>query len=555
MRSSFDLREQPWIPVRRLDGATEEVSLREIFARAHEFSILGGELPTTAVALLRLMLAILYRALPWTNQPVADWSELWRQDRLPRSEIENYFDEFADRFDLLHPDTPFLQVADLRTAKGAVSDLLRLIADVPNGEQFFTTRAGKGLAAIGFAEAARWVVHCQAYDPSGIKSGALGDSRVKKGRGYPIGVAWAGAIGVVVVEGRNLRETLLLNLCLHDVAGEPWTPGEPVWERAPLSAAEEVLGGRRAVGPTDLLTWPSRRIRLVHDGQRVTGVLICNGDRLAPQDQFIEPMTAWRRSQPQERKLKREPVYMPLTHRPDRSLWRGLTALLPLNPSRPGDGASRLQPLVLQWLRRVQDVAGDAFPSDMALQTRAVGLVYGSNNSVVADLVDDALTVHAVLLGEQGRDLRRAALEAVESADAAATAIGHLAANLTEAAGGDGGAVRDETREQYYFALDAAFRTWLAGLRGETEPSAALRDWHVTAFERAREEERRLLQEAPPAAWLGREISDRAGTRRVDAARASLWFRSALRRALPLAADLAQSEDELAASADPEEAA
>lgn len=538
-RTSFDLLTEPWLPVRTLDGHVGEVSLREVFARAHEIASLGGELPTTSTALLRLLLAVLHRSLE-TDQPdvdwVVEWVELWQQPTLPIDEINGHLDKHADRFDLLHPDRPFLQVAGLHTASGGVSDLLKLIADVPNGAQFFTTRAGRGTARIDWAEAARWVVHCHAYDPSGIKSGAVGDPRVKGGRGYPIGLGWVGNLGVVVVEGRTLRETLLLNLALHTRSGDPLPEHDSaVWERPPLTAAEETPGGRSPAGPADLLTWPSRRIRLHHDGHAVTGVLICNGDPLAPQDQFVEPMTGWRRSSTQEKKLKRELVYMPLEHDPERSLWRSLAALLPLQSALPADGASRLQPLTLQWLRRIRDEAGDVIDANFALRTRAIDLSYGNNNSVIDELVDDALIVHAVVLGEQGALLRQAALEAVESAEAAATAIGRLADNLEAASGGHDNGAWQEARELYYFALDAGFRAWLAGLLADTDPMTALRGWQRLARAIALDHEQRLLDASGPSAWVGRQVHGTKGARHVDAALASLWFRKALNTALPLA--------------------
>ncbi|MGV7400563.1 type I-E CRISPR-associated protein Cse1/CasA, partial [Mycobacterium kansasii] len=87
--------------------------------------------------------------------------------------------------DLFDPVAPFFQVAGLRTAKDDVFSLDRIVADVPNGEPLFTTRSGADLARMAPAEAARWLVHAHAFDPSGIKSGALGDDTVKGGKGYP----------------------------------------------------------------------------------------------------------------------------------------------------------------------------------------------------------------------------------------------------------------------------------------------------------------------------------------------------------------------------------
>src|SRR5947199_72580 len=124
------------------------------------------------------------------------------------------------------------------------AELSKLISDVPNGAPMFTTRIGGDLS-VPYAEAARWLVHCQAFDPSGIKAGAVGDDRVKGGKGYPIGVAWSGLLGGVLLEGRTLKETLLLNLIAadFDVCGRDPAVDLPVWERPPVTAAEEAPGG------------------------------------------------------------------------------------------------------------------------------------------------------------------------------------------------------------------------------------------------------------------------------------------------------------------------
>ena len=68
-----------------------------------------------------------------------------------------------------------------------------------------------GISSISVAEAAQMVVHVMAYDYSGIKSGAVGDPRVKGGKGYPTGIGWAGWLGGTLLKGANLKETLLLN--------------------------------------------------------------------------------------------------------------------------------------------------------------------------------------------------------------------------------------------------------------------------------------------------------------------------------------------------------
>lgn len=529
---SFDLVERPWIMVHRLDGAVEEVSLRDVFARAHEFRAVLGDIPTQEFALVRLLLAILHRAVdgPPTEQA---WQVLRRDGAPPAGDVADYLGHFRHRFDLLHPETPFYQIAELHTARNDVFSLDRLIADVPTNARLFTTRLQSGLERITFAEAARWLVHCHAFDPSGIKSGAVGDSRMKGGRGYPIGTGWAGMLGGVLVEGGNLWETLLLQLIPED-AGLVGSGADdvPVWEREPHGPAEEVEGGRPPRGPLDLYTWQSRRVRLFSDADGVYGVLIANGDKLTPQDEFRrEPMSAWRRSQAQEKKLGRTPVYMPREHEPERAFWRGLAALLPETGTgqQRAEGAGHLRPAVLDWLDRLR--SRKLVPRDFRVHTRAVGMKYGSQSATTVEVVDDAVTMSATLLAEVGRALGAAAVDAVADAEDAAQELGKLAANLAEAAGGEGAGARDRAREMAYAALDRPFREWLAGLGPDSDPTAERTRWQRLVRGRVRAMGEELVTQAGPAAWRGREVRGR----HVSTPQADLWFRRQLRRRLELA--------------------
>ncbi len=108
------------------------------------------------------------------------WRELWRENHLPMSDINAYLGRHRDRLDLLDSVTPFYQVADLRTASGDATGVARIIVDVANGVPYLTSRLGQASTSITAAEAARWLVHTQAFDTSGIKSGA---TRVPNGNG------------------------------------------------------------------------------------------------------------------------------------------------------------------------------------------------------------------------------------------------------------------------------------------------------------------------------------------------------------------------------------
>lgn len=218
------------------DGLEEELSLREVFAQAEGLRCVVGDLPTQDFALVRLLLAILHDALDGPAD-AEDWRQLW-EDKDSFGPVASYLDKHRGSFDLLHPSAPFFQAAGLRAVSGEVSSLDRVVADVPNGDRFFTMRAA-GASRLGFAEAARWLVHVHAFDSSGIKTGAEGDPRVKGGRGYPQGVAWAGNLGGVLVEGSTLRETLLLNLVAADTGNlRIASQDRPAWRGARLGPAE-----------------------------------------------------------------------------------------------------------------------------------------------------------------------------------------------------------------------------------------------------------------------------------------------------------------------------
>lgn len=525
--TGFNLCEQPWIQVRDAHGLTRLVSLRDAFRGADEIVAIAGELPTQSVAILRLMLAVLKRATIDIGHSTRTWRDWWRNG-LPTQAVDAYLDEWSDRFDLRDPERPFYQVAGLATGSGNRSGLVKLIADLPDGNPFFTQRAGEGRSRLSAAEAARWLVHCQAFDPSGIKSGASGDDRVKGGKGYPIGIAWAGWLGLVVLEGGNLRETLLLNLPLD----APEQSGDhPVWERPALGPAVEE-DHPEPLGSADLFTWPSRRVLLHWNDDEVVDVQISNGDPLAPHNRrSVEPMTAWRRSPTQEKKLGLATVYMPLAHDPAKQVWRGLGALLDPVPESRREEQSRLRSGTIDWLATL--VSEESLPLDRVVRMRTVGMVYGSQSAVIDTVVDDPLDAHVAAL----TDLRVIALakRGVAVADAAVQALAELAGNLADATNSDRDSARQRAREQGYAALDFHYRQWFAELTANSEPEGAVQAWGQLVQREIGREGETLVASAGPGVIKGRDTA-RPGDRprHMDAGKAWMFFRMKLADVLSL---------------------
>lgn len=516
---AFNLVDEPWVLVQH-DRGPRELSLSEIVAQADRVRSVSGEVPTQGFAILRVLLAICHDAIGWHTE---DDMEMLRDKGIDLDRVSEYLAQFRDRFHLFDEHRPFMQVADLHTAKGEHSGLEKIIADVPNGHPFFTTRAGKGIKRISPAEAARWLVHVQAFDPSGIRSGAVGDKLVKGGKGYPIGTAWAGQLGGIVVHGRTLVETLANN-----IAATPENPTDrPVWalhERHTAERAEEA----HPSGPVQLLVWQSRRVRLIGDESGVHGVVLAQGDRAVPQNlREVEPMSAWRYSKPQSKKFGRA-VYMPNKHEPSRALWRGLPSIIAFEPGRVKDQGGEhdafARPQTLGWLAAHDDT--------VVLQ--AVGIAYGGQEATIEEIVDDRVELHADLLTEDGVGVQRAITDAVAAADACVRQVGQLAANLARAAGEKGDAAGDGPRgramEEAWAALDQPARRWVGALTLDTDVQAAKLAWQSTVDRIVRDSADQLVNAAGPAAIRGRTTSFGF----VSAALAHSWFLHRIRDQLSL---------------------
>ncbi|WP_078866106.1 type I-E CRISPR-associated protein Cse1/CasA [Streptomyces sp. NRRL S-1448] len=538
---SFDLVSAPWLPVQRVDGTIDEVSLLGLFEQADSLRRLVGDVPTQEIALLRLLLAILYDAL---NGPaeVEDWEDLWLSDA-PFSAVAAYLERHRDCFDLFHPERPFYQVADLRTAKGEVAPLSRIVADVPVGDPFFAMRR-PGVDALSYAEATRWLVHAHAYDTSGIKSAMVGDERGKAGKVYPLGVGSLGNLGGVFAEGATLRETLLLNLIAWEEAGEGAAGAVeedlPVWRRPdPLRAGarKDTHGQGHPTGLRDLYTWQSRRIRLHAEDGAVTGVVLGYGDPLALASPWkVEPMSAWRRSEAQEKKQGRTPVYMPLRHDPSRAAWQGLGSLLPArrqasDEGKRGEPARIVRSGIARWFTQV--ITTTEMNPGTLVRLRLVGAVYGTQQSVVDEIVDDSVVLPVITLHEANPLYGAAAVDAVSDAEGAVSALGQLAGNLARAAGTDPATPVATARDVGFGALDGPYRAWLKGLLTFPDLDTARQEWRATVRRHVLQLSRELLDSACPAADEGRLIDiPHVGTRLMDAGRAEQLFLTRLTKTL-----------------------
>lgn len=533
----FSLLDQPWIRAETPDGGEALLAIKDVFDGVHRIRRIRGESPAQDYAILRLLLAIYWRAhagelraAPGKTFRFSGWvrEQMKAVDR-PDNSVLDYLNLYAARFDLLDPEEPFMQVADLASGKGVIKPVHEIVPEAQGA--YFTMRTGAGRTTLDFAEAARWLVYVQAFDYSGIKTGAVGDPRVKGGRGYPIGTGWTGMTGGTVVLGENLRETLVLNSPREAM---PASGDMPVWERPADTAAERVPSV--PTGPADLATWQARRVRLHYDDRAVIGVVVCNGDRIpdAGANVLLDPMTPYRYSKAKSK--KGHSVHYPRPYDAWRMMWKSLEPLITVQRD-PGFGDKNpapIRPANVSQLAELREV--EAIPEVVGLQLVSVG--YGPKSSSVASTVEAHLELPVELLAEEAGRERRIVIDCATATHDAAVSLGTFAGMLGQAAGGEY-EFRSAPTESLLTELESGFTQWIAGVRADNL-DAHVAVWHRQARRAIGDHAAVLLRGAGPKALVGRSVpgsGNDSGTTLRSAGTAYRWLQHRLYTLLPLPED------------------
>lgn len=510
--TDFNLVDHDWIPA-IVEGRQRDVSLREALRSAETIDLSLAQPLETVATLRQVLIPVVLRACG-APRDISAWHAMFRGPDL--GTLTAYLDSVQHRFNLFDKDCPFAQVADLEAVSGLTkpSSLLRADLATGNNVPLFTERTEATPPPLSAAQAARALIVTQCFDTAAIKTGAVGDSQVKQGKttGNPTGPV--GTLGVVIPWGRSLWETLVLNLPIIPAGLRPFD--RPQWEDLPSDATWTT---REPRGLLDLLTWQSRRIRLIREvlggTSAVTRVVVCAGDRLPRTPPDLEIHSLW---QPAD--VKRTGVSQkPRRHQPGRAAWRGLTSLLAVEADSS---------LLLAQLQ-VAEMKG-ALPPGLTPEVVTVGVVYGNQSAVVEDVLMDSIPLPVQALREGSRT-RRAVFDAVEKADQVRSAANHLHDDVRRAAGAEPIPWDKGSRwgDVLMADLDAPTRRFLRGLQVSPDDSDSLLDeWADAVHSQAVDIAQSLQESAPPTTFLGREHRKR--TYRL--ATSVSWYHYRLRQIL-----------------------
>ncbi len=504
----YNLLDEPWIRVMKDDGTVEEVSLTDVFARAHLYKDLGGELPAQDIAVLRLLLAVLHTVFSRVDTqgepaPVKDvddaldcWKALWKEKRFPAEPVAHYLQTQKEKFWLFHPQRPFWQA--LSAAKGteySASKLIGELSESNNKTRLFPPRTGREKEELSYGEAARWLLYINGFDDTSAKP---------KGKNLPTpGAGWLGKLGLITAKGKNLFETLMLNLVLlqkSSEGGEVWGENVPVWELPHAREAERV----EIVlpdNPAELLTLQSRRLLLERQDGHVTGFRLLGGDFFEKENAFAEQMTVWK---PVKNKGKETGQYQPKRHDPSKQMWRDFASIAE-------QAAGKRLPGIVSWISLLEDKG--ILEQNQMVCFEIASVQYGDKDFFVTDVFSDSLSLYAEILTEAGNTLRRLVLDEIIRCENIANHIGWLAKDLTKAAGGNKDAASSSAKEEFYFRLDIPFRKWLASLspdKNNVESKITLQEqWQKTVKKTARALAEELTVNAGTDAFAGRAIKEK----------------------------------------------
>jgi CRISPR system Cascade subunit CasA len=331
MNKAFNLLDEQWIPVRYLDGRTDQLGLLQLFADARRIRALAETEPPSLIALYRMLLAITHRAFTrrfgrWTVNDMA----LHYRDGLPLDAIEEYLEHWRERFWLFHPDEPFMQVpalagADATRDKFKPWTQIALDAACGNTPALFDHSMDGMTAPIDTAPALRKLLGFLQFTPGGL----VKVLRTSDNAGPVANTA------AVLPLGETLAHTLCL--ALHPAPREE-QEDMPTWERTPPTLAQLCEPATLASGPNDRYTRLSRSVLLCQDtagGNRISMIRFAEGLALAEDENARDRMASYRAG---------TNGMVRLSFSEGRAVWRDLGNLLP-----DGSGKRNQPAAVLSW--------------------------------------------------------------------------------------------------------------------------------------------------------------------------------------------------------------
>lgn len=307
MSASYQLLEEPWIPVVDLTGEKKLLGIRTLLEQAHLLQEISDPSPLVEYGLYRLLVVFLMDAL--RPQDEDELEELLEAKQFPMETIERYISTCQSEgvtFDLFDRERPFLQAPFNEAWDKQIKPASVLDYTIPSGNNHihFDHRQSEDIS-FSYAQAARFLPTVQLFCTAGVQ-------------GYPSGINGAPPY-YAVLQGENLFETLIGSLLLQDDIPNGMKFDDPsvIWRSAlPIEPKKVIVQTSWLYGAL----FPARRILLIPEekSKTVKQVHLSQGMNYTATALWTDPHVAYRISSKGR---------FPLRPNKEKAIWRNLYEL------------------------------------------------------------------------------------------------------------------------------------------------------------------------------------------------------------------------------------
>lgn len=395
---SFDLWHQPWIRVIDQEGSDAELSIGDCLRRAHTLAGLSDPSPLVVGGTHRLLAAILQAI--YAPQDLGQIADLLRSGQFDEERLAQFAAEHADRFDIFHPTTPFLQTGDVpldgwkkpgKGKKHAWSDAkaaAALFVEVPSATKrtlfHHVTDDSNYLCP---ACCARGLVSIPAFASS-------------EGAGVRPSINGVPPIYVLPV-GASFFETLTLSMIVpgyQPSTADPDRQDLAIWNGTTTIAKSEQVS---SIGYVESLTFPARRMRLypqhmhtlcTHCGSHTSVIvsqLLYDMGRWVSAGVGVweDPFAAFRKPKGRNKNADADPK--PVRPEEGKALWREYNSLLLANDDQ------QFRPRVVQQIASL--ISRAKLDETQSIRFRCLG-IRTDGKAKIFEWLDEALETPPTLL-------------------------------------------------------------------------------------------------------------------------------------------------------------
>lgn len=302
MRPSFNVLNEPWIPVVALDGTKKLLGIRETLRRAPELKEISVVSPLEEFSVYRFLSVFLMDALRPEDRDNIE--ELLEEGCFDMERIEAYIslcESEGVSFDLFNEQRPFMQSAYVKEWDKEDKPVSTLDCFMPSGNNHLHFEHEQvDMRVISPDKAARLLLTIQQFCTAGAQ-------------GYPSGVN-ASPPYFGVVKAQCLFETLVYTLLPIQSIEIPFSEPAVIWRSA------DAVIPKKAIGQTSWLRgmlFPARRVCLITSQKEteISRVYLSQGENFVNKEIWKDPFVSYRML---------ETGRVPLRPKGEKPVWRSM---------------------------------------------------------------------------------------------------------------------------------------------------------------------------------------------------------------------------------------